>query len=191
MIEPGQTSLGILAGGRASRLGGIDKAFAEFQGETLLARTLRNLPEPFAARLLSYNRSPGFALPGIVVVPDLRPGQPGPLAALEALFQACRTHWLLTAPVDIRHWPPELVARLLDHAVEAVDGCAIADADGLQPLVGIWKVRALQASVASALDAGERAVHRWFAAQALPVLDIAPFRLGNLNTAGDFADATR
>ncbi len=162
-----------------------------FQGETLLARTLRNFPEPFAARLLSYNRSPGATVPGVEVVPDLRPGHPGPLAALEALFQACPTTWLLTVPVDVRDWPPDLVAKLLREAGPGSIGYAVADADGLQPLVGIWNAGALRISVVSALDAGELAAHRWLAAQTLPAVDIAPFRLGNLNSAADFADATR
>ena len=69
-------------------------------------------------------------------------------------------------------------------------GCTLSDADGLQPLVGLWKVAALGPSISAALDTGERAAHRWIAANSLPVHDISPWRLGNLNTAADFEIGT-
>lgn len=188
MVAASQVSLGILAGGRASRLGGIDKALQPFAGTTLLARALDAFPETFAERLLSYNREPGDYLSGsgLRIVPDLRVGALGPLAALEALFHSCRTPWLVSVPVDIRDWPPALASGLIESVGQGQAGVALKDADGLQPLVGLWNVPALAASVSAALDAGERAVHRWLAAHQIPVHDISPWRLGNLNSRADF-----
>jgi molybdopterin-guanine dinucleotide biosynthesis protein A len=189
MIDAQHVSLGILAGGRGSRLSGADKALLEYQGAALLPRILRACTEPFAERLLSYNREPGPVVSafGLRIVPDLRPGQQGPLAALEALLVACKTPWLLTIPVDIRDLPPSLTTELIQAESGAADGCVLRDADGLQPLVGLWKVSVLRDSVTAAIDSGERAVHRWLAATPLPVHDISPWRLGNLNAPADFA----
>ena len=188
MIDLSRVSLGVLAGGRGSRLGGADKAFLEYRGYSLLTRTLHAFPETFSERLLSYNREPGAVVSalGLRIVPDLRPDQPGPLAALEALFWACRTPWLLTVPVDIRDWPPKLSTELRELTEEGRDGCVLVDADGLQPLVGLWNVSLLRGSASAALDAGELAVHRWLASNTLPVHDISPFCLGNLNSPADF-----
>lgn len=185
MIAPELVTLGILAGGRATRLGGIDKAFATFQGESLLARTLRAFPQPFAERLLSYNRTPCAPMPRLRLVRDLRAGHLGPLAALEALFVACKTPWLLSVPVDMRDWPPMLAGELLQLAEQGA--VVVSDADGLQPLIGLWNMAALRESVAAALDSGERAVHRWVATQVVLIHDISPLRLGNLNSTTDFS----
>jgi molybdopterin-guanine dinucleotide biosynthesis protein A len=189
MIDAQHVSLGILAGGRGSRLAGADKALLEYQGNALLTRVLRSCAEPFAERLLSYNREPGPLVSafGLRIVADLRPGQQGPLVALEALFGACKTPWLLTIPVDICESPPGLATELMQAQSGDADGCVLRDADGLQPLVGLWNVPALRDSVTAALDSGERAVHRWLAANPLPVHDISPLRLGNLNSPADFA----
>ena len=189
MIDAKLASLGILAGGRGSRLGGADKALLEYQGMTLLERVLRVFPEPFAERLLGYNREPSPLVStfGLRVIADLRPGQQGPLAALEALLGACKSPWLLTVPVDIRDWPAELASDLMSATADVAHGCVLRDADGLQPLVGLWNVPAMRDSITAALDSGERAVHRWLAANPLPLHDISPWRLGNLNSPADFA----
>jgi len=188
MIDAKLVSLGILAGGRGARLGGADKALLQYQGMTLLERALRTLPEPFADRLLSYNREPGALViaAGLRLVPDLRAEQTGPLAALEALFHACRSPWLLTVPVDIRDWPEDLAADLLRATLGDADGCVVRDVDGLQPLVGLWNIAALRTDLGQALDNSERAVHRWLESHALPVHDISPWCLGNLNSPADF-----
>jgi molybdopterin-guanine dinucleotide biosynthesis protein A len=189
MVDVAEVSLGILAGGRGARVGGADKALLEYSGSTLLARTLAAFPEPFAERLLSYNRPWVDSSPvsGLRIVPDLRRGQPGPLAGLEALLHACPTPWLFTVPVDVRDWPPLLVASLIGWAGQGKDGVVLRDADGLQPLVGLWNATALRASASVALDGGEHAVHRWIATNRLSTYDISPQRLGNLNSPADFA----
>lgn len=185
MIGADRIALGILAGGQASRLGGVDKAMQSLGGDTLLAHTLAALPQVFAERLLSYNRGPAPALPaGLRIVPDQRAGHPGPLAALEALAQATRQDWLVTVPVDCRRLPDGLVEGLARAA--AGDGAVARDGDGLQPLVGLWRVAALRPAVAAAFDAGDLAVHRLLTRLDLGCHDIAPLCLGNLNTPSDF-----
>jgi molybdopterin-guanine dinucleotide biosynthesis protein A len=179
-------TLGILAGGRALRLDGADKALLEIEGEPLLARTLRAFPEEFAERLLSYNRDgDSVSAFGLRVVADARAGFPGPLAALEALSIACRTPWLLTVPVDCRNIPPTLAGELAN-AVSG-DGVVVRDADGVQPLLGLWRVEALRTAIAAAFDAGELVVHRLISRLDLQIHDISPRRLGNLNTPADFS----
>ena len=186
MIGFEQITLGLLAGGRASRLDGADKALLTIAGETLLARTLRAFPENYSERLLSYNRAVAATLvSGLRVVADTKPDFPGPLAALEALSATCRTPWLLTVPVDCRDIPESLASDLLSHSGH--DGAVLQDAEGLQPLLALWRVDALRPAVAAAFAAGELAVHKLVPTLDLRVHDISPRRLGNLNTPADFA----
>jgi molybdopterin-guanine dinucleotide biosynthesis protein A len=185
-LARGDVALGILAGGQALRLGGVDKALVEHRGGALLARTLAAMGTGYAQCLLSYNREPSDALRATLnVVPDLRPGFPGPLAGIEALLAACEQAWLLTLPVDLREIPVDVFEAL--GTIHGSDGARARDADGAQPLVALWRVRTARVAVAAALDAGDAAVHRVQDALGFEARDFSPRRFGNLNTPADFA----
>lgn len=178
-----QISLGILAGGRGSRLGGADKTTLRLHGVDLLSRTLAAAGAGFLETLLSYNGcDPRSARPGLSWVPDLRPDHPGPLAGLESLLARARGAWLLTVPVDLRDVGPDIVQRLCDCAGGRA---VIRDHDGLQPLVAIWPVAESLEVVARALDDGDRAVHPFLKRLGLAEINISPACLGNLNTPQD------
>jgi molybdopterin-guanine dinucleotide biosynthesis protein A len=184
-----RVALGILAGGQARRLGGVDKALARFRGSTLVERTLAGLGGGFAQTMLSYNGLNATSLPTAArLLADLRPGFPGPLAGIEALLSATSAGWLLTFPVDIAQIPDQLFERLLA-SCDGENGVSAQDGEGSQPLVALWPVASSRAAVGAALDAGERAVHRVQQILGFGVGDLAPLRLGNLNTAADFDPA--
>lgn len=184
-----QVALGILAGGQARRLGGIDKALARHRGQTLIARTLAAAGEGYAQVLASYNGANAGDLPAEVwLVADMRPGFPGPLGGIQALLATARCDWLLTLPVDLADIPDGLVDRLLA-SCDGENGVAARDADGEQPLVALWPVASSWSPVVAALDAGERAVHRVQQILGFTVCELAPLRLGNLNTPADFDPA--
>ena len=179
-----EATLGIFAGGRATRLGSIDKAWAIYRGETLIARMLRAVGDAFAARLVSANRDPDrYTLLGLHAVSDRIADFPGPLAGLDALLAACSTPLLMTVPVDLRTVPSDLVVRLL---AAGEDGAIARDANGLQPLVTLWPVARARIAVADALARDEHAVHRIVATLALPVMRFDGADFGNLNTPDDF-----
>ncbi len=185
MIGRDQVTLGILAGGRASRLGGVDKALVEYRGRRLLERTLEMAGDGYIARLVSHPGERGlFHELGLITVPDLRPDFPGPLAGIEALLARCTSPWLLTLPVDIFDFPPNLCEQLL--AANAGHGAFVRDREGLQPLVCLWPVMAAKAMVCAAMDRQEGAVHKVAATLGLATLDISPLRIGNLNSPSDF-----
>ena len=177
-------TLGILAGGCATRLGGNDKAWLVYRHELLIERTLRAFGDVFTARCVSANRNlDRYATLGLCAIPDRVAGFPGPLAGLDALLAACTTPLLLTLPVDLRAIPPGLVARL---RMEGEDGAVAEDANGLQPLVALWPVARARIATADALERGERAVHRLVRELALPVVRFDGADFGNLNTPDDF-----
>ena len=188
MITPDQITLGILAGGRATRLGGVDKAWLQRGGIDQATRWRDRFVGEVGAMLISANRQlERYPVSGLEPVPDRLAGNLGPLAGLDALADACRTPWLLTIPVDLVEIEPHLLAGLI--GATSADGACARDDDGLQPLIALWRVAALRAAVAAALAAEE------FAVQALHRrLDIAQahfpgVRFGNLNTPADLSAA--
>lgn len=175
-------TLGILAGGRATRLGGRDKAWLERGGVPQVLRIARRFSGECGAVLVSANRDlTRYADAGLVAVVD-RLADIGPLGGLDALAAACATRWLLTLPVDIVDANDCLLRTL---AQGGVDGAVARDDDGLQPLVALYRVDALRDALASTLGSGNRSVQAMQAAMGLPTVGFAGFRFGNLNTPAD------
>ncbi len=177
-------TLGILAGGRATRLGGNDKAWMVYHDELLIERTLRAFGDVFTTRCVSANRNlDRYATLGLCAIPDRVAGFPGPLAGLDALLAICETPLLLTVPVDLRAIPYNLVARLLEMGA---GGAVARDASGLQPLVALWPLARARIAVVKAIARGKRAAHRIVAELALPVVHFNGADFGNLNSPDDF-----
>lgn len=175
----------ILAGGRGRRLGGIDKAWIPWRGSTLIETMVERLLAQVDEVLVVANQSrERYAAIGLHCVADRRADFPGPMAGLEAGLHATDAHWVLSVPVDAPHLPEDLLSRLL--APAEAPGCARArDADGAQPLIALYRREQVLPSLVLALDAGERAMHRWQAGLNIAEVDWSPHRFGNLNTPDD------
>ena len=75
----------ILAGGRGTRLGGVDKGLVELHGRPLVEYVLERLRPQTGAILINANRHhERYAAYGVPVIPDLEGGFAGPLAGIAA-----------------------------------------------------------------------------------------------------------
>ena len=186
IAAPGIT-LGLIAGGRARRLGGLDKAWLERGGEPQVLRLAALFADATADTLVSANRGlDRLEAAGLRAVPD-RVGDAGPLGALDALAAACRSDWLFTLPVDIVDAPDALLPALI--AGRSEHGAWLRDDDGAQPLAALWRTDMLRGAVAAALAAREYAVHALQARLGLAGVRLHGVRLGNLNTPDDLRAA--
>ncbi|MEO5629265.1 MAG: molybdenum cofactor guanylyltransferase [Thermomonas sp.] len=181
-MQPTQVTLGILAGGRASRLGGRNKAWLQRDGMSQVVRIARRFSSECGTVLVSANTGlERYTVEGLAVVPDQLAGV-GPLAGLQALADACTTPWLLTLPVDIVDANDCLLRSL---AAAGGVGAVAEDDDGLQPLVALYFRNALGGALIDALAACEHAVHALQARLDLQRVRFAGLRFGNLNTPED------
>ena len=182
----------ILAGGKATRWGGIAKGLVEVApGVTMLDRA-RQAMEGAGVRgivIIATNGAPYAAL-GLPVIPDLR-AEAGPLAGIEAALahHAARHEATLILPCDL----PGITARearLLRAAFEETDsGVVVAVTRGSlwHPLCAVVHDRILPL-ITAALDHGERSVRRvWQEAGAAPVHFADPTPFINANTPEDLA----
>ena len=180
-------TLGLLAGGRATRLGGRDKAWLERGGQAQVLRLSQRFGAEAGAVLVSANRDlPRYAQAGLATIADRIDGA-GPLGGLDALASACRTPWLLTLPVDLVDGNDCLVRSLVAAAGDS--GVAAQDDSGLQPLVALWRLEALRTALAAALDQGALAVRALQARMGMGTVRFAGVRFGNLNTPDDLRAA--
>ncbi len=167
----------VLAGGRGSRMGGVDKGLQAYAGMPLVQHALQRLAPQVGPLLLNANRSlEAYAALGLPVLPDAAelPPFPGPLAGMLAGLEACRTPWLACVPCDAPHLPLDLVARLaqaLQHegaelALAATLSAAPPSVPGAsaalqpQPVFALLP-RQLAGALRAALLAGERKIDRW------------------------------
>lgn len=186
-MNTADTTLGILAGGRASRLQGDDKAWLQRAGMPQVVRWQRRFAGTVDGILVSANRNLAFyAQTGLRAIPDRCPDA-GPLAGLDALAQACTTTWLLTVPVDIVDVNDCLLPTLRVGA--NANGAFAEDDDGVQPLVALWNSAALRNAAEHQLAAGDFAVHRLQAGLGMTAVRFTGVRFGNLNTPGDLLAA--
>ncbi|MFC7400041.1 molybdenum cofactor guanylyltransferase MobA [Chelatococcus sp. GCM10030263] len=164
MTVPATTAV-ILAGGRAHRLGGTDKALVEVAGRPMLAHVVERLSQQSPGLVINANGDPArLAAFGLPVVADDLPGFLGPLAGLLAGLNWTRharpdAAWMVSAAVDMPFLPPDFVGRLHEARARAGADLAVAASGGRRHHVAaLWPV-GLADSLQRALTAdGLRAV---------------------------------
>jgi molybdopterin-guanine dinucleotide biosynthesis protein A len=186
VIAPADLTLGLLAGGRARRLGGLDKAWLQRDGVPQVVRLARRFSDEAGHVLVSANRElERYGEYGLATVSDRTPDA-GPMGGLDALLQACTTPWLLTLPVDLHTVSDDLLRSL---AAASARGAWAEDEDGPQPLVALWRVDLVRDALVHAIAQRDFAVHALQARLGMACVRLAGVRFGNLNTPADLAAA--
>lgn len=146
MKEDDDAEAAILAGGRARRFGGRDKAFLEVGGEPILDRQIRVLSSLVpGVMIVAGDAGAGdvhrFSNRGARVVSDRVPGA-GPLAGLDAALAAARAPRVLVVACDMPDLAAPPLELLLRRAREEEADIAIPRAGGqVQPLCAVYGAR--------------------------------------------------
>jgi molybdopterin-guanine dinucleotide biosynthesis protein A len=192
-IDPQDITGLVLAGGRGSRMGGVDKGLQNFRGLPLAMNALLRLQLQVGHVLINANRNlAAYESMGVPVWPDPIGDFAGPLAGWLAGLERCETPYLVTVPCDTPNFPTDLVERLA--AALVAEGADIAMAatleDGqvqVQPVFCLLKTELMESLVAY-LHAGQAKIDRWTAQHRCATVvfeDGAAF--ANANTAQELA----
>jgi molybdenum cofactor guanylyltransferase len=207
-VEPLITGL-VLAGGRGSRMGGIDKGL-QTHGNLPLARHALQLLQaqtgvpPLFCAINANRHLHTYQAWDVPVWPDTVEGLPGPLAGFLTGLEHCTTPYLLTVPCDSPRFPLDLAQRLL-HAINAQEAdVAMPKApqtEGMpggsvgptvpQPVFCLMRAH-VAPSLAAFLAAGEGKIAKWAQQQGVVWVpfDLAhddPQAFSNINTLADLA----
>ena len=167
-IDPSQITGLVLAGGRGSRMGGIDKGLQNHRGMPLALHAMLRLQPQVGELMINANRNLGaYEAMGVPVWPDVVADYAGPLAGVLSGLEHCATPYMVTVPCDSPNFPTDLVARLAAALVEQDADIAMAATleDGemrTQPVFCLLDARLLE-SLSAFLQSGERKVDRWTA----------------------------
>lgn len=170
-ISPSDITGLVLAGGRGSRMGGVDKGLQNFNGMPLALYTLLRLQMQTGHALISANRNlAAYESFGVPVWADPIGDYSGPLSGFLAGLEQCETEYLVTVPCDTPLFPLDMVERLATAlAFEDADIAMVAapEDDGKgslalrsQPVFCMMRVSLLESLVAFT-HGGGRKIDAW------------------------------
>jgi len=173
MINAHDITALVLAGGRGTRMGGVDKGLQTFNGTPLALHTLLRLQMQqgglIGEVMINANRNlAAYEAFGAPVWPDSLPDYAGPLAGFMTGLERCETPFLMTVPCDTPLFPPDLAVRLADALGRENADIAMAAAreeDGqirTQPVFCLLRAELLESLVAFTHEGG-RKIDRWTA----------------------------
>jgi molybdenum cofactor guanylyltransferase len=171
MIDPQDITGLILAGGRGSRMGGVDKGLQNHLGLPLVMHAQLRLGLQVGHVMINANRNLGaYESMGVPVWPDTTADYSGPLAGFVSGLEHCETPYMVTVPCDTPQFPADLVARLAQGLVEADAEIAIAatrepDEHGVlqvqvQPVFCLMRTELME-SLVRFTQSGQRKIDKW------------------------------
>ncbi len=193
----------ILAGGRGSRMDGLDKGLAKLKGKRLITHCLKSLAPQVSEIVISANRHlETYAKlkhngTPVQVVADVFENYQGPLAGMHAGLVALTQmvtppDYVLVMPTDTPHMPKCLVERLYSGISKASLNCAYVTVGGaMHPLTCLVKLDVLP-TLQQFLLADDRRVRNWITRlnSVAVAFDDYPDAFTNYNTAAQLRTPT-
>lgn len=152
----------ILAGGRGTRMGGVDKGLVLLQQQPLVQHVINRLAPQVDEIIINANRGIAqYQTLGLTVLQDDLPDFAGPLAGVHLGLTHSKYDYVLTVPCDSPRLPVDLAQRLMQALIENSADAAVARRDGnTHPVFCLCKKTVL-ASLDHYLAQGGRKVSAW------------------------------
>jgi len=170
-VVPSVTGL-ILAGGKGSRMGGVDKGLQAFRGKRLVDHVYERLAPQVGGIIINANQNQEeYRSFGVRVVSDAIGGFAGPLAGFHAGLSVSKRPFLASVPCDSPFLPEDLIARLYARIDETGAELAVAKTgDQPHPVFSLMR-RGVLDHLADFLKEGGRKIDAWYAT--LNVVEVA------------------
>jgi molybdenum cofactor guanylyltransferase len=152
----------ILSGGRATRMGGIDKGLVSFHGKHLVQHVIERVQPQVCEIFINANRElPAYHSLGLPVFTDKHADFIGPLAGFYIGLTQAKHPYLLTVPCDVPHLPGDTANRLYQSLNDVHADIAVAKSNGhTHPVISLCRTSVLS-SLITAIQKGERKVSAW------------------------------
>ncbi len=165
----------ILAGGKARRMGGVDKGLININGKAMIQYVLDTMKPQVHEILINANRNVSeYEKFGYLVVSDQLKNFQGPLAGIAASMAMAKTKYICTCPCDGPLIAKNLVSQLFSTLSEDNDiKIAVAhDGKRMQPVYALIDCE-LYTSLLDYLMTGERKLDLWYAQHNFKTVDFS------------------
>ena len=153
----------VLAGGKGSRMGHVDKGLQPLHGQPMVAHVLARLTPQVAEVIINANQNQAaYERFGHRVVADEIGGFAGPLAGLHAGLKAATHPLVVTVPCDSPFLPADLVSRMIS-SLKGNDLAVAKTGNQAHPVFALMK-RDVRESLEAFLASGGRKIDAWYAA---------------------------
>lgn len=147
----------VLAGGRGTRMGGIDKGLQRLKDKALWRHVADTLQPQVTTLVISANRNLDcWRSSGYPIITDTLLDFPGPLAGMLSVMQQVEGEWFLFCPCDTPFIPSFLATRLMQQK-ESSPAVWVHDGERDHPAIALVN-REVTGDLEAYLDAGERRV---------------------------------
>ena len=180
----------ILAGGRATRMNGVDKGLVQLQQMPLIAHVIAHLQPQVDEIFINANREiTQYEAFGLPVLQDENADFIGPLAGFSLGLQHAKHDYVFTVPCDSPLLPLDLAERLLSGMAASRADIAVASSGGNTHPVFCLMKKSVLPSLLAYIKSGERKVSTWQKSQKYieVVFSDCDEAFTNLNTFGDLA----
>ena len=180
----------VLAGGRALRMGGVDKGLVQIGDRPMIWHVLQRLRPQVGRIVVNANRNlDAYAEFGLPIVADRTDEFLGPLSGLAAGMGAATSALVLAVPCDTPLIPTQLASRLYEACRGGAEIAVAHDGEVYQPLFVMLR-RELLPSLETFLDGGGRKVMHWYTQHCMSSVDFSDRKedFVNVNQADQIAD---
>lgn len=162
VIDQSQITGVVLAGGRARRMGGIDKGLVEICGKPMCELVIELLSPQVETILVNANRNHDeYKNFGVSVIEDYFSGYLGPLAGIASAMRVAQTPWVITVPCDGPFLNSDYVRRMSERVTLETKVVVARDSERLQPTYMLANSDVVD-DLNSFLKSGERKIDKWF-----------------------------
>ena len=184
----------ILAGGKARRMGGIDKGLVSLKDRSMISYIIDALKPQVNDIIINANRNiPDYEKFGYPVINDDIANYQGPLAGMASGLKHANTDYIVTAPCDGPLLAENYVDTLLESARSHHTKISVAfDGNRLQPVYALIH-KELLFDLNEFLNSGERKIDRWYEKHHYAKADFSTCQemFTNINTAEDIHTASQ
>lgn len=152
----------ILAGGRATRMGGIDKGLIHLANKPLIEYVIERIKPQVDELFINANRQlDAYQAYGLPILQDLNHDFIGPLAGFQLGLSHAQFDSVLIVPCDSPLVPTDLAACLLTALTKHQAEIVVAKSDGnTHPVFCLCK-KSVLTSLEGYLEQGERKISTW------------------------------
>ncbi len=163
MLNVNDFTVGILAGGKATRMNNQDKGLIEINGQPLIENLLRKINKHTSNIVINANRNISlYEKYNFPVVCDKLDNYQGPLSGIYSMLGFISTDFLITLPCDCPNFKWVVINTMIDKANIKTDEIYIAHNNIRSQSVFMLIPKAKINSLHQYLSNGDRKIDVWY-----------------------------